>query len=411
MSVAVDLILARPWAISPEWLDTMLAIAERQGDIAAAQQARAEREQRREAVYAYGTRPLEGTRTVRMRDSVALLEINGPIFRYASMFDDISGATSVQNLARDLQIALDSPAVDALILVMDSPGGEVDGIHALAQMIYAARGSKPIAAYVDGDACSAAQWIASAADEIVADATARLGSIGVRMSMRDPSSARAGQLVFVDSNADMKDPDPATAEGKAELMRQVNALASVFRADVAMMRSISEDAIISLRGGVRVGQEAVDAGLADRLGSLEGLIQEMAIKKRRPGMASAATEDSMAQSDADLQRELVAATPEEAEARLDANKIKTEVMDDVTKLLAERDQTIAAQAERLTAQDDLLNKQAEQLAALSARLDDLDGAQPVHLGYRASRHGPPPSEELAAQQPVVTPLDNFLDGK
>jgi uncharacterized coiled-coil protein SlyX len=177
------------------------------------------------------------------------------------------------------------------------------------------------------------------------------------------------------------------------------------------MRSISEEAIISLRGGVRVGQEAVDAGLADRLGSLEGLIQEMAIKKRRPGMASAATEDSMAQSDADLQRELVAATPEEAEARLDANKIKTEVMDDVTKLLAERDQTIAAQAERLTAQDDLLNKQAEQLAALSARLDDLDGAQPVHLGYRASRHGPPPSEELAAQQPVVTPLDNFLDGK
>lgn len=409
MSVAVDLILARPWAISPEWLDTMLAIAERQGDIVAAQQARAERAERREAVYAYGTRPLEGTRAVRMRDSVALLEINGPIFRYASMFDDISGATSVQNLARDLRATLDSPAVESLVLVIDSPGGEVDGIHALAQMIYAERGGKPITAYVDGDACSAAYWLASGADEIVVDATARLGSIGVRMSMRDPSSARAGQLVFVNNSADLKDPDPATADGKAELMRQVNALAAVFHADVCAMRGCSEALITSLRGGVRVGQEAIDAGLADRLGSLEGVIQEMASKMRRPGMASAAMEVSM--TDADLQRELVAATPEEAEARLDANKIKAEVMDDVKTLLAERDQTIAAQAERLTAQDGLLAQQAEQLAALSVRLDDLDGSQPMALGYRASQHGPTPSQELAAQQPQVSALDEFLDGK
>lgn len=400
MSIAADLILARPWAISPEWLDTMLAIAERQGDVEAARQARAERDQRREAVYAYGTRPLEGTRAVRMRDKTALLEVNGPIFRYASMFDDISGATSVQNLARDFRTAMDSPAVDALILVFDSPGGEVGGIHAFFEMILAERGgAKPITAYVDGLACSAAMWLASAADEIVIDETAMLGSIGVRMSMRTPSEEI---VTYTDDVADLKDPNPETDEGMKELKRPINALAAVFRADVCRGLGVSEDALTSLRGGVRVGQDAINAGLAHRLGSLESVITEVSAKPRRPGMASAAMEDVM--TDAELQRELVAGTPEEAETRLDANKIKAEVMDDVKTLLAERDQTIAAQAERLTAQ-------ANQLAALTARLDDLDGASPSHLGYRASVLGAAPSPALAAQQPQTSALDDFLDGK
>jgi ClpP class serine protease len=56
---------------------------------------------------------------------------------------------------------------------IDSPGGEVNGANELAQAIYDARGKKPIVAYVGGAGASAAYWVASAADRVVASSHGR----------------------------------------------------------------------------------------------------------------------------------------------------------------------------------------------------------------------------------------------
>ena len=133
------------------WPSVLLAVADRQGDP--------------EALEARLGRPLDNTRAVSIRDGVAVIPITGPIMRYANLFTRISGATSTQELATDLQTALDSPQVRAIVLNIDSPGGEASGINELADMIHASRGKKPIKAYVGGTGASAAYWIASAADE------------------------------------------------------------------------------------------------------------------------------------------------------------------------------------------------------------------------------------------------------
>ncbi|MBO0155228.1 S49 family peptidase, partial [Vibrio parahaemolyticus] len=86
--------------------------------------------------------------------------------------------TTTQLLAQDFTQALNDPSIKAILLNIDSPGGEAKGIHELAEMIYQARGKKRIIAYDGGNACSAAYWIASACDEIVIDATGCAGSIG-----------------------------------------------------------------------------------------------------------------------------------------------------------------------------------------------------------------------------------------
>jgi ClpP class serine protease len=137
------------WAILPEGLEQILAIANRESTDAMLAAALERREQRYQAVAAQDGRPLDGTNLITMRDGVAVLGITGPIVRYADLFSEISGATSVQSLARDFTKALNDASVSSILLNVDSPGGEVSGIHEFAAMVYAARGTKPIAAYVD----------------------------------------------------------------------------------------------------------------------------------------------------------------------------------------------------------------------------------------------------------------------
>lgn len=259
---AIRYLFSTRWAITQDALRVMHAIARRTVDL--------------HAVEAERGAELQYTRTVSIRDGVAIVPIEGPIFRYANLFSDISGATSIQVLAQDFRTALHNPDVRAILLNINSPGGEVDGTHELAQMIAAARGTKPITAYVSHLGCSAAYWLASAADTIVCDATALVGSIGVLMALpgSDPDQPT---LEFVSSQSPRKNPDPATDDGKADIQATLDSLAAVFIADVAAQRGVAVETVLSDfgQGGVFVGQQAVDAGLVDRLGSFEATLADL----------------------------------------------------------------------------------------------------------------------------------------
>src|SRR5690606_21790544 len=149
----------------------------------------------------------------------------------------------------------------------------VSGINEFAAMVAAS--PKKTVAYVGNMAASAAYWIASAADEIVIDATAQLGSIGVVMGWIDDSRAmeKAGyeEIEFVSSQSPNKRPDHKTDEGRAVIQQEVDDLAAVFVAAVAENRGVTTDKVITdfNRGGLLVGAKAVAAGMADRLGSFE----------------------------------------------------------------------------------------------------------------------------------------------
>ena len=271
MSRAFELAASRPWLMLPDALDSLMAIADRQGDP--------------EALEARLGRPLENTRVVSMRDGIAIIPVTGPIMRYANMFTRISGATSTQELATDLQAALDNPQVKGIILNVDSPGGEANGINELGDMVYAARGKKPIKAYGGGTVASASYGIGSSADELIIDDTALLGSIGVvvEVALRE---AREGEkrYTITSSNAPNKRPDLETEEGRAELSKTIDALGEVFVAKVARNLGVNPDQVPAMgdHGGLKVGAAAVASGLAHRLGSLESLITEMAKEAATP---------------------------------------------------------------------------------------------------------------------------------
>lgn len=278
------------WAILPEGLEQILAIANRESTDAMLAAALERREQRYQAVAAQDGRPLDGTSLVTMRDGVAVLSITGPIVRYADIFSEISGATSVQSLARDFTRALNDPGVSAILINTDSPGGEVSGISEFAAMLYAARGQKPISAYISDLGASAAYWIASATDEIVVADTALVGSIGVVAAVPDPTKTNAKQLTFVSSQSPRKRSDPTTESGKQDIQTVVDDLAAIFVDAVALHRGVSADTVLRDfgQGGVFVGQHAVTAGLADRVGTFEQTLVDLQQRARAPRIGTAA---------------------------------------------------------------------------------------------------------------------------
>lgn len=249
-----------PWLIEEEWLHTIIEIARREGDI--------------EAVQAKLSQPLEETRTAFIRDGVAHIPIAGPIFPKANMMTELSGAMSISQLARDFQVALDDSEVSSIILDIDSPGGAVTGVNEMANIIKEASSQKEVTSYVSGTGASAAYWLASAASEMVIDATARVGSIGVVVAY--PGSKDDSRIEIVNTASPNKRVDPNTKEGKKIVTQELDALADVFISTVAENRGVTDDTVRTQfgRGGILVGKEAVEVGMADRLGSFEKLLAE-----------------------------------------------------------------------------------------------------------------------------------------
>jgi signal peptide peptidase SppA len=261
--------LLAPWAITPAGLELVVGVWSR-GEIYADRVV--------EALQAREGQPLQNTHAVDVRGGVAIIPVCGPLMRHADMFSAISGATSYETLRKDLQTALDDRSVNAILLDVDSPGGEVHGCGELSAALFAARGKKPIRAYVSGTCASAAYWIASACDEIVIDASAMVGSIGVRTLLVDGSKADelAGvkQYNIVSSQSPFKVVNPSVEADRERVLETVNAMAAVFVGDVARNRGVAAERVLKSygRGDVMIGRDAVEAGLADRIGDFESVL-------------------------------------------------------------------------------------------------------------------------------------------
>ncbi|MGU3417661.1 S49 family peptidase [Methylobacterium sp. D54C] len=286
MTAALRALSAEPWAIRPDYLQFMagLAALDRDGR-AARRSAEGEDWFRLDLQAAAGptAQRLEGARySLLTRDGVAIVPIVGPIFPRANLMTEMSGTgTSAAMLARDLQIARDSVEVGAIMLMVDSPGGSPTGINALADQIYAMRGTKQVLAHVSGSAASAAYWLASAAGELVVEKTSIVGSIGVVAAISkqvEPDANGELAIEIVSSNAPNKRPDPQTDDGQAEIRSLLDSIETQFIADVARGRKTTAAKVKSDfgGGGSRVGAAAVAAGMADRVQTYERSYSQLA---------------------------------------------------------------------------------------------------------------------------------------
>ena len=228
---------------------------------------------------------------IAMHGDVAVIAVEGVIGRKFSNTLHSSGVVSVDVLQRLVEAAAADPRVSALVLSIDSPGGLARGVPEAARAVASAAMVKPVIAYIDGTAASAAYWIASQASAIYATESASAGSIGVYCAILDRSAAYAAAGVKVDlfKSGAYKgmgmDGTSLSDEQRAILQASVDSTAANFRATVraGRGREIADDV---MQGQSFDVPDAIAAGLVDSVSTLAVAVADasrLAMKRRNGG--------------------------------------------------------------------------------------------------------------------------------
>jgi signal peptide peptidase SppA len=227
---------------------------------------------------------------------VAVIPIHGTLVRRTVGLEAESGLTSYTGLAAQLDAAIGNPAVSAILLDIDSPGGESGGVFDLADRIRAACQIKPVWAVANDMAFSAAYALASAASRVFVSRTGGIGSIGVIAMHVDQSEKDAQDgvhytAVFAgDRKNDLNPHEPISSEAHAFLKAEVNRIYGLFVETVARHRGIEASAVRDTEAGLFFGQAAVAMGLADAIGTFdEALAQLLASLSPNPTPVAVAT--------------------------------------------------------------------------------------------------------------------------
>jgi len=212
---------------------------------------------------------------------VAVIPIHGTLVRRTVGLEADSGLTSYTGLAAQLDAAIGNPEVSAILLDIDSPGGESGGVFGLADRIRAACQIKPVWAVANDMAFSAAYALASAASRVYVSRTGGVGSIGVIAMHVDQSEKDAQDgvhytAVFAgDRKNDLNPHEPISSEAHAFLKAEVNRIYGLFVETVARHRGIETSAVRDTEAGLFFGQAAVAMGLADAVGTFDDALAQL----------------------------------------------------------------------------------------------------------------------------------------
>ncbi len=202
--------------------------------------------------------------------NVGIVEVSGPIL-------------SSKKIIKDLTAFRDNPAIKAIILRIESPGGGIGPSQEIYREVIKTRKTKKVIASMGSVAASGGYYIAAACDRIVANAGTITGSIGVIMEYANlmeiarkigisPVVVKSGE--FKDMGSPMREPK----EKERKLFQNlVDELHDQFVKDAAKARKMELGRMAKLADGrVYTGQTALKLNLVDRLGNLDDAVQWVA---------------------------------------------------------------------------------------------------------------------------------------
>ncbi|MFH2124945.1 MAG: S49 family peptidase [Pseudomonadota bacterium] len=268
----------QPWFIQPEalgpWAEMVRASADTEGVQAAAGK-------KGDAVTGYH---LEG--------SVAVVPIVGvltkrPIFsmrgeRLSTGYDEVRAA---------VRAAAAAPVAAAVLLDIESPGGQVDGVHEAGEDLAAIAQGKPVYTYANGLMASAAYWLGSVGRTIAAPATAAVGSIGVVMAHMDFSVMldRVGiKVTYLHAGAYKvmgNDSEPLSVEARAYFQERLDHLYGLFVTAVMSNRGVTYSKVLPMTDGkVFIGEQAKKIGLIDAVMSRDDFVSKIQEDPQMPSV-------------------------------------------------------------------------------------------------------------------------------
>jgi protease-4 len=209
--------------------------------------------------------------------NVAIIPVKGVILTQGSQ--DLFGsrmATST-DIMEDIRKADENPAIDAIIIEIDSPGGAPVASDEIARAVKGA--NKTTVAWVREVGASGAYWIASSADYVVANRMSLTGSIGVIGSYLQFSGLMDGWNITYERLVAGKYKDMGSAfreltdEEERIIQKKLDIIHQEFKDAVQENRGLSNDQINAVGNGEwYLGLEAKDLDLVDELGGHDEVI-------------------------------------------------------------------------------------------------------------------------------------------
>jgi len=302
MPARVDAILrameGEHWAIRPEKLQQFLAILELRaaGGVVAeddVQAVVAEAEARR-------------GRGAAAPAGVAVIPLYGTIARRATSMQKSSGFASLSDFMASFRAALDDSEVGHIIIDADSPGGTVSGVDEAAKEIFDARSEKRITTVVSGLGCSAMYYLGSSAHEVVVSPSSLSANIGVYTVHIDWSRFLAnegGSATIIKAGrfkAEGSPLEPLSREAREHAQEEINDYYDQFVAAVSRNMGVPEEAVRNGFGEGRAltAKRAVAAGAAHRIATLDEVLSELGVSRKRRSAAARAERPAAPAADA-----------------------------------------------------------------------------------------------------------------
>jgi signal peptide peptidase SppA len=372
--------------------------------------------------------PISGRRSAlpykRTREGVAVIPILGSLINRGAWLGSYSGETSYEGIKFQIAHAADDQRTNAILLDIDSPGGEAVGCFEVAAAIRSASTKKPVTAVVNGMAASAAYAIAAGANRIVTTETGVVGSIGVVMLHADFSRKLDKEgitptLIF--AGAHKVDGHPFAPldeqEGVADdLQNEVDQFYSLFVRSVAAGRDrMTEKQIRGTEARTYIGADAVEKGLADEVGTFETALADLSMakvglssSKRRLTMSTSKTapDANSGLTNAEVETKLTTARTEghaagKAEGKAEAETAGKQSID--AAVATARTEATKAETDRIRAITSLEECKGREAAALNLALNSTmtaEQAKPVIAAMPKSAVG-----GRAADNPIGLALD------
>lgn len=231
--------------------------------------------------------------------SIAVIPVHGTLVKRTAGLNAASGLTSYTEIGAMLEAALADPQVVGILLDIDSPGGEAAGSFELARTIREATKTKPVWAVANDSAFSAAYAIGAAANRLIVSETGGVGSIGVialhvDQSVKDANEGYRFTAVTAGNRKNDFSPHEAlTPSAKADLQAEVDRLYGLFVDHVAAMRRLDATDVRGTEAGLFFGGNAISAGLADAVGTLDSALTDFSVylssRSRKSPQARAVT--------------------------------------------------------------------------------------------------------------------------
>lgn len=229
---------------------------------------------------------------------VAVVPLRGVIAHRMSAMEESSGGMSAERFTQMFKALAADESIGTIIIDVDSPGGTIAGLAEAADAVYQARETKRVIAVANATMASAAYWIASQANEIVAIPSAMdrgIGSIGVFTVHQDLSAALEKEgikLTLIKAGAHKAEGnpfEPLSDDVRAQMQASVDAAKAAFVQTVARGRGISAADVVAQYGDGRAfsAKDALAVGLVDRIATMDDVIVKAVGRTSGAGMRAA----------------------------------------------------------------------------------------------------------------------------